>query len=340
MKIVDIFCGCGGLSLGLQKAKFDIVAACDYWDKAVEVYQNNFSHPCFQHDLSDRDTSLAWIKQYCPDIIVGGPPCQDFSSAGKRDITLGRADLTYDYAYFVNKIKPKWFIMENVDRIKTSHILHDIVDDFIENGYGLTSVILDASLCAVPQARKRFFLIGELNGKHNSLLPYLQMNLADQPMTVKDYFGDLLDISHYYRHPRNYTRRGIFSVNEPSPTIRGVNRPLPKTYTLNQCDGFDLDLSKVRPLTTIERSYIQTFPKEFLFTGTKTNLEQMIGNAVPVNLAYFVGRAIQTYIQDQGDLAKNVDSTEFILCESVLKKMEIKKKTKSKQVELFNMVSS
>ena len=319
--------GCGGLSLGLQNAGFNIAAAFDFWDKAVQVYNDNFDHPCYQQDLKNRKESIDLITSFEPEMIVGGPPCQDFSSAGKRDISLGRADLTYDFAHIVNSIKPNWFIMENVDRIKGSHILHEIIEDFIRNGYGLTSVILDASLCNVPQSRKRFFLIGELNGKHNTLLPYLRNNLATSPMSVKNYIGNDLDISHYYRHPRNYSRRAIFSVNEPSPTIRGVNRPLPKTYIPNNCDGNDFEIEKVRPLTTVERSYIQTFPKNFIFRGTKTNLEQIIGNAVPVNLASFVGNAINQYIKDKVILNKIYLDEKFILSTSVLKKsLDLKQK--------------
>lgn len=337
MRVVDVFCGCGGLSLGLQNAGFDIIAGFDHWDKAVDVYNQNFKHTCFLHDLSNREDTISLIKPYAPDMIVGGPPCQDFSSAGKRDITLGRADLTHDYSYLINTIKPKFFIMENVDRIRSSHILYEIVEEFKTTGYGLTSVILDASYCNTPQARKRFFLIGELYGKHNNFLPYLQKNLSSKPMTVKDYFGNSLEFEYYYRHPRNYSRRGIFSVNEPSPTIRGVNRPLPKTYILNGCDGKGIDLNKVRPLTTIERSYIQTFPKDFVFQGTKTNLEQMIGNAVPVNLASFVGNAVQQFLKDQ---SKNrvipTVSHNFIICDSVLKPMEILHCSKvEKQLELI-----
>ena len=102
----------------------------------------------------------------------------------------------------------------------------------------------------------------------------------------------------YYRHPRNYNRRGVFTIDEPSPTVRGVNRPVPKGYKLNTCDPENVDLSKVRPLTTIERSYIQTFPSDFKFSGTKTNLEQMIGNAVPVNLGTFIAKAIKEYCKN------------------------------------------
>ena len=116
-------------------------------------------------------------------------------------------------------------------------------------------------------------------------------------MTVRDYLGETLGIEHYYRHPRNYNRRGVFTIDEPSPTIRGVNRPVPKGYKLNTCDPEGICLDTVSPLSTIERSYLQTFPREFLFQGTKTNLEQMIGNAVPVNLGLFVAKGITEYIQ-------------------------------------------
>ena len=117
-------------------------------------------------------------------------------------------------------------------------------------------------------------------------------------MTVRDYLGDSLGITYYYRHPRNYNRRGIFSINEPSPTIRGVNRPIPKGYKINSCDPQNINLKDVRPLTTKERSFIQTFPKDFIFEGTKTDLEQMIGNAVPVNLAKFVAFSLLEYIKN------------------------------------------
>lgn len=115
-------------------------------------------------------------------------------------------------------------------------------------------------------------------------------------MTVADYFGDALGIEFYYRHPRSYARRGIFSVNEPSPTIRGVNRPMPKGYELRPNDPVS-SKDGIRALTTKERSMVQTFPAGFKFLGSKTNQEQMIGNAVPVKLAKYVGEAINRYLK-------------------------------------------
>lgn len=295
MKCVDLFAGCGGLSLGFEKAGFEVVAAFENWEPAINVYKENFHHPIFQQDLTNEKDAIKKIKSFSPDLIMGGPPCQDFSSAGKRDVTQGRADLTYHFANIVCSIKPEWFVMENVEQIKKSHILADIIEQFSSAGYGLTSVILDASFCGVPQSRTRFFLIGHMNDKHNQLTGILKNNLAKSKMTIRDYLGNQLGLEVYYRHPRNYDRRGIFTIDEPSPTVRGVNRPVPKGYKLNSCDPDNVDLASVRPLTTIERSYIQTFPTEFKFVGTKTNLEQMIGNAVPVNLGTFIASAINEY---------------------------------------------
>ncbi len=297
MKCVDLFSGCGGLSLGFQQAGLDVVAAFDHWQPAIDVYQQNFSHPVFNQDLSNEKESIDKIKEFAPDIIMGGPPCQDFSSAGKRDVTQGRADMTCHFANIVCALKPMWFVMENVEQIKKSHILADVIEQFDKARYGLTSIILDASFCGVPQSRTRFFLIGILNGPHHQLDGIIKKNLAKKQMTIRDYLGNKLGLEVYYRHPRNYNRRGVFTIDEPSPTVRGVNRPVPKGYKLNTCDPDHVDLKNVRPLTTIERSYIQTFPSDFKFFGTKTNLEQMIGNAVPVNLGTFIANAIQEYSQ-------------------------------------------
>lgn len=296
---VDLFCGCGGLSLGFQKAGVDVLAAMDNWEAALNVYRENFNHPAIQQDLQDEKATVERIQKIAPDMIMGGSPCQDFSSAGKRDITNGKAALTYHFANIVCEVKPTWFVMENVQRITKSHVLTEIAEQFANNGYGLSAVVLDASFCNTPQTRSRFFLIGELNGKHNALVSLFKENLATKPMTIRDYLGDKLNLQYYYRHPRSYARRGIFSIDEPSPTIRGVNRPIPPNYKLHSGDPDNIDITTVRPLSTLERSYLQTFPESFKFLGTKTNLEQMIGNAVPVNMAAFVASVIIKYAKNR-----------------------------------------
>ncbi len=297
MRIIDLFSGCGGLSLGFQNEGFEIVGAFDKWKPAVKVYKDNFKHPIFDTDLGSEE-AIAFIETFNPQMIIGGPPCQDFSSAGKRDESQGRADLTLSFAKIVSVLKPEWFVMENVERIIKSNILKEAIEMFKRAGYGISYQVLDASYCGVPQARKRFFLIGHQYSPDSFLNSYLIRNQTNKPMTVFDYFGKSLSIEHYYRHPRSYARRGIFSIYEPSPTIRGVNRPIPKGYKKHEGDPVELS-EKVRPLTTIERSYIQTFPPNFIFNGSKTDLEQIIGNAVPVKLGQFVANCINQYVKDK-----------------------------------------
>lgn len=295
MRVVDLFCGCGGLSLGFQKAGFEIVSAFDKWAAALHVYRLNFNHPAEELDLSDVEASATIIESLSPDMIIGGPPCQDFSSAGKRNEDGGRGDLTIHYARIISRVRPKWFVMENVSRITKTQKLIDAKEIFKEAGYGLTQQVLDASYCGVPQKRKRFFLIGKLREMDGFMEPFINSGFSKKPMSLRDYFGDSLGIEYYYRHPRSYARRGIFSIDEPSPTVRGVNRPMPEGYKIHSNDPVQ-SKEGIRPLTTLERSYIQTFPYEFQFKGNKTDIEQMIGNAVPVNLAYFVANAITKYI--------------------------------------------
>lgn len=295
MNIVDLFCGCGGLSLGFEKAGFEVTAGYDNWAAAINVYKENFNHTINQLDLSNVEEAINHISTYKPDMIIGGPPCQDFSSAGLRNEDNGRGNLTIRYAEIISKTRPEWFVMENVSTITRTNKLAIAKAIFKAAGYGLTQTVLNAALCGVPQKRKRFFLIGKLETEDNFILPYLLKNLSEKEMTVKEYLGDKIEVEYYYRHPRSYARRGVFSVNEPSPTIRGVNRPIPAGYHIHANDPVD-NLEGVRPLTTKERSMIQTFPESYHFIGSKSEIEQMIGNAVPVNLGKFVATAIKEYM--------------------------------------------
>jgi DNA (cytosine-5)-methyltransferase 1 len=296
MKVVDLFCGCGGLSLGFMEAGFKVLAGIDFWNDAIEVYKKNFVHPVINQNLIDVEESSSIIESYSPEMIIGGPPCQDFSSAGKRDENNGRGDLTVSYAKIISTVRPEWFVMENVERIRKTQKLSDAVRIYKDAGYGLTCTVLDASLCGVPQKRKRFVMIGHLNSPDDFMNYHLNKNLAKKPMTVADYFGDMIGVKYYYRHPRSYARRGIFSTDEPSPTIRGVNRPMPNGYKLRPNDPVQTK-EGIRHLTTKERSMIQTFPEDFIFVGSKTAQEQMIGNAVPVKLTKYIAEAIKQYIE-------------------------------------------
>lgn len=306
MRTIDLFAGCGGMSLGFQNAGFDIVAAFEFWDVAAECYEKNFSHPVFRTDLSDVQNAIEQIRKFSPDMIIGGPPCQDFSHAGKR-VEASRASLTESYAKIIDAIRPKYFVMENVDRAEKSKAFESARSIFKDAGYGLTQMVLDASKCGVPQKRKRFFCIGALGKEDEFMRKLLESGISKKSTTMRDYFGDTLDFEFYYRHPRNYNRRAVFSIDEPAPTMRGVNRPIPKGYPGHPNDACPIS-NDVRALTTLERSLIQTFPATFKWCGNKTDMEQMIGNAVPMKLAEYVATKLNDYIKSQEEVELNKDS--------------------------------
>ena len=296
MRTIDLFCGCGGLSLGFQRAGFEIIGAFDSWAPALECYSNNFDHQAQYLDLSKKNIALKVLRPLNPDIIIGGPPCQDFSSAGKREEGK-RANLTVAFAKIVNSILPSYFVIENVARAESSVAYQEARQILRKAGYGLTEQVIDSSKCDVPQKRKRFFCVGALNEPDNFLSSYLAANQSVLPLSLRTYFQKNnfdLTFNYYYRHPRTYSRRAIFSVDEPSPTIRGVNRPKPPEYNMHPNDA--TFPQNVRSLTTQERALIQTFPPSFDFGCNQAYSEQMIGNAVPVNLAYHVAHALISFI--------------------------------------------
>lgn len=295
MRVIDLFAGCGGMSLGFENAGFDVVAAFDNWDAAIKIYESNFSHPIYKKDLS-KDDVIPQISDMCPDLIMGGPPCQDYSIAGKRELG-NRANLTIRFGEIVSAVMPMWVIFENVyniERFSTVTVLKQMLSDA---GYGITTRVLDASRCGVPQKRQRFFLIGKFGENDGFLDEVLASNLSSKQMTVRDYLGDTLKTEFYYMHPRSYNRRAVFSVDEPAATIRGINRPIPDNYKHHHADKADVR-DGVRALTTRERGYIQTFPETFEFPGAKTDVELAIGNAVPPALAMYVANCVKQYCSE------------------------------------------
>lgn len=151
------------MSLGFEQAGVDVVAAFDKWQPAIEIYRANFDHPIFDKDLSE-DDSADLIKSYAPDLIMGGPPCQDYSIAGKRE-QGERANLTIRFGQIVSEAKPTWVVFENVYNIERFGTLPKLKFMLKKAGYGLTAMVIDASRCGVPQARKRFIMVGRLGAK-------------------------------------------------------------------------------------------------------------------------------------------------------------------------------
>lgn len=311
MNAVDLFCGAGGMSLGLKRAGFNIVAAMDNWDVAKECYTENFpDHKFFKQDLQNWHDVSKIIKGLQCDIIVGGPPCQDFSEAGGR-VEGERAELTKSFAQIVREVRPNYFIMENVPAAQKSNAYGNAREIFKKAKYKLTEIVIDASLCGVPQRRKRFFCIGSLNHKKGFLTKMLLACQHDLPMTVREYLREEIPLEYYYRHPRTYGRRAIFSVDEPAPTIRGINRPMPSTYERHKGDVADPKTCIIRALDYKERARIQMFPSTYKWVSQSAATEQMIGNAVPVGLAEYVGRCLLRFVQN-GDEGVPLSFTEWL----------------------------
>lgn len=314
-RVIDLFAGCGGLSLGFASAGFEVVHGFDSWGAAVETYNANFDHPSECLDLADFDLTVDHLSQFrigsSFPAIIGGPPCQDFSTAGKRQ-EKDNADLTRVFAEYIGHFQPPFFVMENVPNAKHFRVYKSALDFMRRNGYHVITRVFDASLIGAPQRRKRLFAIGTLDRVLSQRIEQeifeTETALGDafrySPMTVERWFGKGVVPEFYYRHPWSYSRRGVFRSAEPSPTIRGVNRPKPPKYAWHekdlQLEGFEKVLespSQVRALSVDERKQLQTFPQAFKLIGPRTAQEQMVGNAVPVMLAHYVADKIARAIR-------------------------------------------
>ena len=133
-----------------------------------------------------------------------------------------RAELTESYTKIVTGLKPSCFAMENVDREKNNHVYSHARAIFKKAGYGLTEIILDAILCGSRQKRKRFICFAMLNQEDNFTLEPFQIHFKSKPMTFHDYFCDSLGFEFYYRKPRNYCLRAVFSIDDLLPTCKAL----------------------------------------------------------------------------------------------------------------------
>ncbi|UMR31987.1 DNA (cytosine-5-)-methyltransferase [Massilia sp. MB5] len=296
MRVVDLFSGCGGLSKGFELAEFELMLAVERWAAARDVYARNFDHPVKDVDLNRVGDAVSLIEKERPNIIVGGPPCQEFSIAGDR-VEGDKAKLTIKFAQIIRDVRPQWFVVENVIGLSQSATWQKARKILSGAGYGITEQVLNAAYFGTPQNRKRFFAIGRLDEEDGFLTDQLELGKADDPLSIRDFLGDEFGIDFYYRHPRNWGRRGVFSIDEPSPTIRSTNRPVPPGYTVHPRDAGPLE--DARALTTVERARIQTFERNFELAGTITDQNMMIANAVPVQLAQHVAAAIRRYEEER-----------------------------------------
>lgn len=324
------------MSLGLKKAGFRVGLAIDFWDEALKIYRRNIKSPSLlarpgkhavQGDLADMLSVVPEALNKSYDIVVGSPPCQDFSSAGSR-IEGSRADVTLAFAIFVAALRPRWMLMENVPQAKSSRAYARARKILKKAGYGLTEQVVDASLYGVAQARRRFIVIGKLDEADGFLGSALVEARSDTPMSVRDLLGDDVGVHpgdpKYPPETRAYYMRpfkeepGVRSIDAPCPTIISTSHEKASSRYIKH----EKDMAKgqaVPSLNLDQLSLIQGFPKTWDWGGlTQKDKAQMIANAVPVELAHALGRLIK-----ERDAGKSIPAieTEFVTWLTKAKKL-------------------
>ena len=317
MNAIDLFCGCGGMSKGLSDAGINIIAGIDIWEKAINNYKKNFNHIAICQDLTKlppEEFNLLYNKQNLTvDLITGGPPCQGFSIAGKRDIKDPRNSLFMEYVKYLNYFKPKAFIMENVIGIlsmktEQNEKCIDIIMEQFATSYNCVINKLYASDFEVPQNRRRVIIIGirkDLNIIPIGPVPVLSAEnripvsniLLPRNEVGNEYYLSARAIQGINNKKTNSKRKGVgfgaqfLSLDKPSFTI-------PARYWK---DGYDALVkysdSEIRRLTIKELKRIQSFPDNYILEGSKKDIIMQIGNAVACRFAYHLGKHIINILQ-------------------------------------------
>ncbi len=191
---VDLFCGAGGLSLGLQNAGWTPVLAVDNWSDAIKSYRANFAgHPAAEIDVCElNERRLRDLVNRSPDWIVGGPPCQGFSTVGRRERDDPRNQLVRHFARIVDVLKPRGILVENVIGLRDMNFVESVSKLFQDIGYNITSVVVRAADYGVPQLRHRLFFIGRrVAGR---FVPPKPSHQPDNYVTVWDAISDLPEL--------------------------------------------------------------------------------------------------------------------------------------------------
>lgn len=297
-KVLSLFCGCGGIDYGFHlQNEFEVKAAFDILPAAVETYNLNFPGTAKVQDIQKLLES-SFDLSFIPDVIVGGPPCQDFSIAGKR--MLGpRANLTQTYVDIVAKYKPKYFVMENVPSIRTvgKAIYDSIVEQFCQQGYALTSQVIFMPDYGVPQRRKRLLMIGVLDSQNPYELLHLFEKHKSPVKTMKDYFDKIgveLDKPYIYRHPRLNHCRSVYSIEKDLyPTVRGCIRGISRSYRPNPKNSTEV-LDDIFVPDWKTAALLQTFPVDY--NWLPVNNAQIVGNAVPPLFSVTLARILLEHL--------------------------------------------
>ena len=337
MNVISLFSGCGGLDLGFEKAGFDIPVANEF-DKTIwATFKAN--HPNTHLIEGDvRNVSKADIAKYFNgevDGIIGGPPCQSWSAAGSlKGIEDARGQLFFDYIRILKEFRPKFFLAENVSGMlanRHNEAVQNILKMFEEAGYDISLTLVNAKDYGVAEERKRVFYIGfrkDLNIRF--IFPKGSTTEDSKKITLRDTIWDLQetaipagDKNHHNPNAVNnneyftgtyssrfMSRNRVKGWDEQAYTVQASGRQCqlhpqaPKMEKVGT-DAFKFVAGKeylYRRMTIREIARVQGFPDDFKFIYDKTNdAYKMIGNAVPVNLAFEIATAIRMHLEGNGD---------------------------------------
>jgi len=313
LNVIDLFCGCGGMSKGLTDAGLNVIAGIDIWDKAVESYNKNYHHKAYCADLTqlppEKFNELYNKENKNIDILVGGPPCQSFSIAGKRDKNDPRNALFMEYVKYLDYFKPKAFIMENVigmlsKKTANGENVIDIIIEQLNRNYNCIINKLYASDFEVPQNRRRTIIIGIRKDLYilpkepepiiksvQDRIPVKNILLPKEEVDKKYYLSEKALAGIANKKCVNKEKGFGFGAqmldfDKPSYTI-------PARYWK---DGYDAlvkyNEKEIRRLTITELKRIQSFPDNYIIDGSSKDIIMQIGNAVACKFAYYLGKYI------------------------------------------------
>ena len=343
MNIISLFTGCGGLDLGFEKAGFDIPVANEFDPTIYETFRVN--HP--KTHLVEGDVRKITKEDISPyingevDGIIGGPPCQSWSEAGSlKGIEDARGQLFFDYIRILKEFKPKFFLAENVSGMlanRHNEAVQNIIKLFDDAGYDVSLTMVNAKDYGVAEERRRVFYIGfrkDLNIEFRFPKGSTE-NDADKK-TLKDIIWDLqftavsssksnhhnpeaINNNEYYTgafSPIFMSRNRVKSWDEQAFTVQASGRqcqlhpqaPKMEKVEQNVCRFVEGYEHLYRRMTVREVARIQGFPDSFKFIYENTNdAYKMIGNAVPVNLAYEIAVAIKLFLNGEGNKVIGID---------------------------------
>lgn len=329
MNIISLFSGCGGLDLGFEKAGFDIPVANEFDKTIYPTFKAN--HPnthLIEGDI--RKITKTDISEFINgeiDGIIGGPPCQSWSEAGSlRGINDTRGQLFFDYIRILKDFRPKFFLAENVSGMladRHSEAVQNIISMFEEAGYSVTLNLVNAKDYNTAQERKRVFYIGfrkDLDIEFE--FPTGSTRDDALKLTLKDIIWDLKDTAvpaaeknkhnpaavnnHEYfvgtYSPIFMSRNRVKAWNEQAFTVQASGRqcqihPSAPKMTLLSKNKREFVKGKehlYRRMSVREIARIQGFPDTFRFIYDDVDVAyKMIGNAVPVSLAYEIASAVK-----------------------------------------------